>query len=236
MATMEMPETPFHDLVLEPERRTTRGGNPVSDHRLEGWMSLGEPVSIPITSESVGDDEELRQVVEAEAEKFKYHLVYLACTFRPYDDEPFLRAYLQVQLAHTNGKREPRPIAWSMRPLRLEDAVELSRTVKLEAKLPLVPQVFSAGTGAEITEKSTVRDVFLEAMNEREPNPTWEFYRTDRAEIRGVQRLYLVTRSPKDIVAQGTVALSATIQRRLLGIVPYHATFPDAPYRSFQLP
>jgi len=236
MVTIEVQETTFHDLTLEAEPRVTRGKGSLPEHLLNGWVSLGEPVAVSITSGDLfKDDDALRQLVEAQSAKYRYHLIYLACTFRAREGEPFVNAYLEVRLAHLNGDQEKQPIAISMRPFRLENPVEISRTVNLGASVPLVPQVINAETGIELTETATQQDIFLEALNEGQSNPVWGFYRTARAEIRGMHRLFLITRTPTEVAGTGTVKLSATVQRKHFGIIPYIDPYPNSPQQSFHL-
>ena len=81
MIVFEAPEIPEHDLILEPENRITRGSGTESVDPLEGWISIGEPVSVPLTIESVSDDKDLVHFLKSkDAEDFKFHLVHLVYT------------------------------------------------------------------------------------------------------------------------------------------------------------
>lgn len=236
MLTIELPEMQgdtWRDLALEPEVRATKGGKQAPAERLEGWVSLGEPVVLPLTPERLADDPALRDFVARE--EFAFCLVHLACSFRPREGEPFANAWLEVLLARADGMPRPLPVAWSMYPRRLEKAVEVSRTVRLGASLK-VEDIAGAESGMEQEERWTHHEVYLQALNELQPNPIWEFHSTPRAEIRGLQRLVLVVRAPKAAPAQATVRLSATVRRKRLGIIPYTTAHPGAPDTSFNLP
>ena len=237
MIVFEAPEIPEHDLILEPENRITRGSGTESVDPLEGWVSIGEPVPVPLTIDSVSEDKDLVNFLKSEnAEHFKFHRVHLSCTFRPHND-PFVNAWLKVQLARSDDIQTPQPIAWSMKPRRLEKFVEISRTVKIGASLKILPEVAELGIGSGSERKQTWQhnEVFLEALNELQSDPIWEFTKTDKEPIRKSHRFDLVVRSPKDAVTGGMVSLSATVERKRLGIIPYKAAFPDNPQLTFQL-
>jgi hypothetical protein len=122
-----------------------------------------------------------------------------------------------------------------MYPRRLEKAVQVWRTVRLGGSLK-VEGIASAESGVEQEERWTHQEVYLQALNELQPNPIWEFRSTPRAEIRGLQRLVLVVRAPKAAPVRATVRLSATVRRKRLGIIPYTTAHPGAPDMSFNLP
>lgn len=235
MVSFDLPEPTWHELALEPETVTTKGAPSAPAERLEGWISLGQPVSVPVTLESVADDAELRQFLTAHRAEFKFYLVHLACTFRPAAGEKFANAWLEVKLAREDSTPEPLPIAWSMEPHRLEKAVEFSRTVKLGASLKLAGLVTGPEASVEEQKKWTDAEIFLEALNELQSDPVWEFTMTKSTEIRGLHRLAMVVRVPREAPAQGHVSLSASVQRKRLGLIPYRGTFPDAPYLTFRL-
>jgi hypothetical protein len=239
MITMELPEKiTWHETVLEPdESRITKGVDVAGAGQLKGWVSLGEPVIFPITLDEVPeDDPDLRQFLAANGATYNFYMVHLACTFRPADGESFDKAWLAVDLSREDGLPQPQPIAWSMKPTKLDKLVEISRTVKLGATLKLAEIVVGPEAGLEQERKWTGSEIFLEALNELQPNPIWEFSRTNSVEIRGGHRLVLVARTPKEAATQGAVSLSASVERKRLGIIPYRAAFPQAPDLAFRLP
>jgi hypothetical protein len=45
----------------------------------------------------------------------------------------------------------------------------------------------------------------------------------------------MVIRSPKDVAGMGTIELTATVQKKRLGILPYRAAFPPILPQTFTL-
>lgn len=236
MLTFDIPEPDWQSAALAPEDRSTKGSGPPPSERLRGWVALGEPVAIPLTLARVGADDDLRHFIEEAGATHAFHLVHLACSFRPADDEPFAKAWLAVSLARSEGDGEaPTPIAWSMQPQRLSDAVQAAQTVRLGGALKLFDNGPGIESGAETTESWTRHDPFLEAFNELRADPLWEFTRTARAAIRGQFRLTLVVRAPRDVPTAGEVSLATVVQRRHFGLIPYTATLDEKPTLRFTL-
>lgn len=237
MIAFEAPQLHQNDLILEQmDRQKKKSLKTQAIDKLEGWISLGEPISIPITPSFVKEDKELQAYINSgEARDFKFNIIYLDCTFRPRDDEPFVNAFLEIQLLRTDDVQKPKPIAWSMHPRIMAEYIEVSRTIKLGGSLGFVEGVI--GIDGEIVrqEKYKYKMLFLKSLNERQWNPIWEFNRTKTSEIIGAQRLALIARIPKGAAIRGTVVLTASIKRRILGIVPYRGVFPDKPQGFFQL-
>ena len=239
MLTLELPpiET-WHEPVLQPDRsRVTKALAFDAPSPLSGWISLGEPIVLPITVDQVHkDDKELRQFLELNGDRFKFYLVHMACTFQPSAGERFRKAWLTVQLVREDGSAASPPIAWSMQPSRIAQSVSVSRTVELGASLKLAEMV--EGPKAEVKQEKewTESQVFLEALNELQPNPVWEFTRTKMAEIRGGHRLVLVVKCPRETAALGLLGLSATVERKRLLVISYQAELPGAPRLVFRMP
>jgi hypothetical protein len=224
---LHLPKLPWQDLILEPASPATRATRLEVRH-LTSDVSLGGPISIPITPADLTDDDALA-FITARAGDFSFHLVHLACTFRSSLDEKFQKVLLEISLRRGDGRSQPEPIALSMKPTRLDEPVELARTIKLGTSLKLL------NTGAEEYERRTVKRVFLEAFNELRSNPAWELNRTDTTEIRGSQRFILVVQAPCDAASYGTVNLSAAVERKKFGVFPYAAFLPDHPPIQFHL-
>ncbi len=171
-------------LTLEPDLQRTRGGRrtlvpaAASPSPLKDTVSLGGPFAIPIRAKDA-QDEDLRRFIKAEAKISRFDLVHLTCAFESHRGEPFVSARIVIELARTDGVTAPQPIVWSMQPQRLASNVEVSDTAKIGAKLKL------AEVGGEHTVKTTRQRIYLEALHEMEPTPTWELYRTRSTEIRG---------------------------------------------------
>jgi hypothetical protein len=228
MDGVRLPKLSWQNLVLEPERSVTRGES--SDARaLEGLITLGGPVAVQITAADVPEDDQARSFMRTRSADFSFFLVHFACAFRPVDDEPFQNVQIQMRLERGDGRGEPNPIALSMKPIRLQEPIELSRTVKLGGALKIVD------ASIEEQEKRTIQQVFLEGLNELQADPLWELHRTKLTEIRGSQRFILVVQAPRRAIGRGTVTVSATINRKRFGVLPYRAAMPGHPEVSFIL-
>jgi hypothetical protein len=220
----------WHEVVLEPDDRTVKSPTQGTAEPLPGRIALGEPVAVPLTPERAGDDTELRSFIEEHAGVQDFALVHLACTFRHVDDEPFERASLQVRLRRADGGDPPSPIAWSMSPLRETTTTEVTDKVTLGAKVKFVD------VGAERSATVARADLFVEALNEQRADPGWEFSRTNAAQLRGVQRLALVTMAPAGSGVAGTIEVTATVRRHRFGPFTYKATLSEVPALTFSLP
>ena len=239
MITLELPPiTTWHEPILKPdESRITKALNMAELDQLTGWISLGEPIVLPITSKLVPEDDmALRQFLELNDASYKFFLIQLACTFKPPQDEWFKQAWMAVNLVREDNSPESQPIAWDMQPKLVAQPVEISSTVKLNASLKLAEIFLGAQAGVEQEKKWTESQIFLEALNELQSDPVWEFSRTVTAQIRGLHRFHLVVRAPRGAVTSGTVNLSATVERKRFLFITYQTNFSDAPQLTFRLP
>lgn len=228
MIAIELPDPPMQDLVLVPKAEQFRGeaAQPEAREPLRHRISIGGPVHRRVNADST-DDAELRRFLVEEAADSDFYLLHLACTLRPSEDEPFKEVLIELDLAQKGGTGAP--IAWSMEPDRMTDAVELSRTFSLGPTLKFA----GAGVGLKAGQgrKITKQEVFLEAMYELQSTPSWGLYRTSSTELRGLHRFHLVIRAPKDSVVSGTTLVEAKVQRRRFGVIPFTAGLADAPQR-----
>lgn len=235
--TIEPPEPQQHEFVLEPNVEATgltrrRGDELPAEalHSLPRRLSIGQPVFRRVNAEST-DDVELRRFLEA-ARDFEFYLGRLTCTLRHDDDDPFASAIVEVALS-TAEADHPDPIAWSMDPLRLFDSVPASRKISVSPSLTILGVGIKGA--AEAGSQRQRKETFLEALYERESTPTWTMYRTSSTPLRGSHRFDLVVRAAQGTTAVGTVAASATVQRKRLGLIVYRAVFPGRPALSFRL-
>ncbi len=239
MLTLELPpiET-WHEPVLKPDQsHVTKGLGIGESNQLNGWISLGEPVALPIgVDQAREDNKDLRRFLELNGGQFKFYLVHLACTFKPSSGEQLLKAWLTVQLAREDGSPGSPPIAWSMKPGRLAQPVSVSRTVEIGVSLKLADIVEGPEAGVKQEKIWTESQIFLEALNELQSDPVWEFTRTDTAEIRGGYQFVLVVRCPRETACLGSMRLLATVERKRFLLISYRSDFPDAPRLTFRLP
>jgi hypothetical protein len=117
-----------------------------------------------------------------------------------------------------------------MRPLRETTTTEVTDKVSLGAKVKFVD------LGSEHTATVARADLFVEALNEQRSDPGWEFSRTSAAELRGVQRLSLVTMAPAGSGVAGTLQVTATVRRHRFGPFTYKAQLATIPALTFSLP
>lgn len=214
---VDMPEPVWTEAILEPEVRVTKGGDAPVAGPLPGRLLLGRPVRVRLTAERARDPA-LQTFIEGHAGRHDFTLVHLGCTFRPAEDEPFARASLQVRLSRANGSDGgSEPIAWSMWPLRESEVLDDSTTTEIGAEA----KVFTAKVQRTVAVKR--RDVWLEALGELRSDPGWEFTRTPRIPISGSYRLILVVMSDAGAAFGGQVDVTASVERRLLGLVSYRA-------------
>jgi hypothetical protein len=216
---LDTPE--FHTLTLEPRVERGRHSSRGALEPLVGPVSIGGPVTVPLTKDAAKDDPELQAFLEGE-KSHRYDLVHLAATFAPVD-EPLQRVWIAVQLTRPDGGPEPLPVAWSMKPIQLSDEVTMANkaTVGADAKL--------LSAGVELGSSRVSKDVSLQALYLMQSTPTWVLEETKSAQISGVQRFVLVVRSPKDAPARGRVDVGAIVTRKRFGPLTHKMPLTDVP-------
>lgn len=226
MVAIEVDESPERDARLVPGAEVTKkagaGGSDLKP--LAGLFSIGTPLVYPFTDELAAQDKALGQFLVHERDH-RFFLVHIACTFRPSPNAPFESASLQIQLQAADGAPA---IAWSMSPERVTDNVNYSRKVNVSSDLKILALGAEAGTSGER------REICVEASGLLQPDPAWEFTRTDRVAISGSHRLFLVVRSPQGVAVTGSLELSMTVRQLRLGLIPYKVELPDAASASFR--
>ncbi|MGR3932866.1 hypothetical protein [Streptomyces sp. BRA346] len=205
------------DVILPalPERELT----PVSEETpqapaLTGRITLGGPVSVPVTSELVAADPELLAFVEAEAHTAVYHLLLCAvsCT---QDPTPLGKERVALHTVNLDltlsteadteaaGPAAFGPVAWSMAPHQLTDTADPSAPVRLGPRLALRDDSHAPPPGERVC---------LEARRELRSDPGWEIRRTGTVPIGGTYRLAMVVRAPRGTVSLAAVAVGATVR------------------------
>lgn len=205
MITLTLPEPKLHEFPLQADARQVRGGKKPT--KLRGAVDLGEVISLPLEPSLAGDDAVLKHFLQQEGSGYRFHLLRLACGFRPGEGETFDQAWLEINLRREDGLPAPAPIAWSMDPRRLAKPVETTRTVKLGSKL----EFLEGEIGVE--RKSSGERAFLEAFRAQEPRPFWEFKATGEVALAGSYLLHLVVRSPAAAPTGGEVSLSVGVKQ-----------------------
>jgi hypothetical protein len=218
---VEIPDLPLVPMLLQPAPEALREIGHDAGPPLRERLSLGRPLVLALEPGTVDDEGDLRAFLAAEADRFRYYRVHLACTFAAPDDEPFEQAWLTVRLMSD-------AIAWSVAPARLARPSAGSRRFKLAAKAVI------AEAGVEVEQAGGLDEVYLEALGLREPVVTWEFSRTTSERIRGSQPLALVARAPAGATLRGEVELTATVQRSRFLVLRYRAEYESRPALEFR--
>ena len=107
MLNIRFEENPMMEVILEPEKELNKiiiFDEPEARKLLNAKVRIGSPNLKPLTIEKLKDYEELRHFVECKANKYRYDLLKLQCSFKADPDEPFDRAWLNVSLC-SNGTR-----------------------------------------------------------------------------------------------------------------------------------
>lgn len=218
MIEIDLPE-PGGQRPLVLDLRTTKGERADAPERITDRVVLGAPAIRRLTADTVTGDDELRGFLEAEAASARYWLLQFTCTFDHDDELPFAKAWLQLALASDGGAA----VAHSMEPAKLTG----NRVVNWSAKLTL-PCVFAQlelGADGQIS----TEEVSCEASYEGTAKPTWRYFKTSSAAIRGLQRMRLVARTPAAGGLSGTVRVGATAEHVRFGRKPLSYDTPAGP-------
>jgi hypothetical protein len=223
-------------LEPDPDELATRSGRTDDDARspLRGRLLVAGPVHARIEAGDVADDPELQRFIERESDRYSFHALRLACTFRPQDGEPFTECWVGIDLRRSDGSPGEPPRAWSMQPKRLDRVTQLSTKFTYSAQLKL--SAVSLGVGGERDTSSDRETTYLQAYGELDPAPWWELYRVEGAELRGMQELRLVVRTPAGVPVDGGASIEAKVERRKYGLMRYVVSLPgDPPASQFRL-
>jgi hypothetical protein len=236
MLSLEMPEFEFRAVDLAPDVPKTRGRGDRSPRpdRLSGRLLLGTPVAVALNAEAVADDKETAAFLKARAAQSDFYLVTMACSFQPKEDAPFEKAWLHVNLDRADGVKDPRPAAYSMRPLKTSKEVKQGRSIKLGADFKILDVGFEGGV--ENTQENSREEVFVQAYGELTAEPFWEFRARADAPLDGSYRLALVVEAPKSVKAQVAVNLEATVRHTFLKLIPYRSDFDGSESLTIHLP
>lgn len=217
MIEFAFPELPGEPLSLPLDRTGRSPGGPVpAGPPLDGRVSLGGPLAVPVTSAYAADDKDLAAFVEQEAARAVYHVVHLAVAMAPEPRTPRLDS-VRVELnlsAHGSpaGSGQEPPIAWSMAPSKIDDEEQIGTTLRLGPQLKIAPLEATLG---DYSRTRTVRRSrpLLEAVGELSPQPRWVMRGTKDTPLTGSQRLVLVVRVPIGIVAELATTVQASVMK-----------------------
>jgi hypothetical protein len=208
------------ELRLVPEETKATRGAAGLPPALAGWVRLGLPLVREVVAADLDGDAAAQ--VRADAGRFRYHLIQLACSLRPPDGEAFRRAFLTVELGGGDAT-----IAYALEPAGETVEAGRSTTLGITANLGLVS--VSAGH-----ERSSTRQIAsVVAYDARTSHPSWELGRAGDRELIGSYHFAILSRTAVGTVARGQVGLSATVERWRLR--RYEAAFPAGGAAAFDL-
>ncbi len=208
------------------------------DLDLDERVTLGLSVAPPETfkervylgrthvAEFEGDDLTAAQRSHVEAHpELRFARAGVPLTLVHDEENPFESVWLQITL-----RTEPSDGAAISRwldPGLLFDTIETTTTDKIGAALKVT---------AEHSEqvKSTGRAVYLEALYDGSPMPTWSFTRT-KEQIRGRYLLSMVVEAERDARVTAEARLGATVRAKKLGIFSYTAKLTPVVATLFEL-
>jgi hypothetical protein len=213
MTVLELPEPELHAIRLDPDKRTTLAPGDKEAGPQKGRLSLSVPLLTPLDTKTVAAD--AMPFLKAHP-RSAFHLLSLTASFTHIESDPFESAWVDIALRCPAPEAAVHPVAWSMIPRSIEEAVSVSRTVKLGSDLkfshPVAGLGASFGAGKKETVTFTLRDVRVEALKEGTRDPRWEFWPTTSGTIRGMQTLCLVIDLPADAHGTASVNIGATIR------------------------
>ncbi|MFJ7590762.1 hypothetical protein ACIQZO_25940 [Streptomyces sp. NPDC097617] len=220
MIEFDDPQLPEQDLVLLPDEALRgdehpgAGQNPDAPPPLRGRVRLGGPLAQRLTHDQLAGDPDLADYVTAQAGMYEYYLVRLSLTFAPTPQRPRLEfAHLALDLS---AKPEtPPPVAHSMDPMRLTDAVQVTQTRRLGPQLSLLGADASLGEVGR-SQEFTTHQPFAQALGLHESTPGWEFRRTVATELTGCHVLRLVIRTAAGSVTDLGCTVTAGVKIPLL--------------------
>ncbi len=224
MIGLPCPDLPEQSLTLgsiDPDRGD-RGAEGGSLPPLQGRVSIGGPLALPITDDLVAGDPQARAFLAKEGEQASFHLVHLSVTFE--DDALPRLDWATVELALSSTSPVVRPVAWSMMPHRVTETHELQRSVTLGPQLKFMGVEARAGE-VSVAVREQRSKVFLEALRELQSVPKWRFTRTPNMRLRGAHRLVMVIRAGRDAATGVTTTVQAATKGNLLR--RYAAELPD---------
>ncbi|MGW2330507.1 hypothetical protein ACWC5C_32785 [Streptomyces sp. NPDC001700] len=195
MIDVILPALPERELTLVSEE------TPQSP-ALTGHVTLGGPVSVPVTAELAAGDPDVLAFLKAEAPTATYHLLHCAISCARDAPEPALHTVNLDLTLSTATEATFEPVAWSMAPHQLTET-DASAPIRLGARLGLPDDHHALTTGERVR---------LEARRELRSDPGWEIRRTGTVPIGGTYRLVMVVRAPRGTVSLAAVAVGATVR------------------------
>jgi hypothetical protein len=207
-------------------RKEMGGRSPAADDDLNR-ISFGRTEPVTVRADSPDNTAELAAYLR-DNPTFRFVALAFTCSFVPDEDEPIMNSkvavHLKLDATSTLGQTTDQFIAWSLQPERLFQPVSQSTTWSLGSQAKLGPVEMDASVHQ--TTAHTAEDNFIVATGMGSSVAQWYFRRTASVVLEGMHDLGLIVRAPTQAVGSLEVRMTAEIQRRLAGIVPYQAQLP----------
>jgi hypothetical protein len=225
-----LPEISLMDVALS-AREVLGSETPTTELLKVNRVSFGRTDPLPLTPATPGIDDAVRTYLSDDP-SHSYTVLGFTCSFRP-DHEPIVETRLAIRLRPKDpGVGREAPVAWSLYPERLASAIKRTRQFTLSPKA-----TFALEIGAELShsEEFAVEDCYLIATGRGEPVAEWHFRRTVAVALEGMHDVRVIVRGLAGSPAAADIRMSAKIQSRLAGVIPYRATLPES-LRTVPLP
>lgn len=224
---VDMAHLTIRPAILEPDEPNLRGERDVPAP-VEGPISLGGPDWVELTDAFLKEDLPAAEFVRSRPDA-RFFRLEMAVTFAPQDGEPIDTFWMTTQLRHQSGG-EPEPIAWSMKPDRVEDEVTT------DAKISFGPQLEILNLGFELGTSRVRKEIALETRYLRQSKPQWIVRKTGSSSITGSQLFVLVARLPRGVAVEGEIDMNAIVFRKRFGLIRHRVRLPDRAAERFTIP
>ncbi len=170
-------------------------------------FSLSDPQSIPLDDKLVGADFELAAFWKTQRKQFEFDYVTFRCDFAPAEGAPIERAWIEVKLQGPNQAGSG-AIVWSMSPFLAEDLGKATYSGKIGADY----QLFKTEIGTTL--EKPVKNWFVRARGEQQPQASWEFRDNGSSRVEGTYRMSLVVRRRRGEPVNGSLDVGMVIAKR----------------------
>jgi hypothetical protein len=232
--TVAMNVTPDLPLVaVTLEARELLGSLPDHVTRDAGRFSFGHDEPTAVTLATPDLDDELRVNLGTDREH-RFVALRFTCSFRP-DDDPLTESRLAIRLSsqQPDEGNDP-PIARALQPQRLVQPIERQKGFNITPGIT-VASVTVGGVGESGEKKYDDQKCYLVANGKRTSDAEWFFRKTDAVPLEGMHDLRLIAQVRQGAPALAELIMTAKIQRRRVGLVPYRALLPER-LRTIPLP
>lgn len=213
---IELPDQTLFDVTLAPDLDPMLGEPVQVEEPIERRLRLGRIFTRKLTPETTGEDLELKAFVEADEDRFDYHVLRFTCTFEADRDAPIESAWIRMDLTHADENPNPdsQPVAWSLEPTLLSTPTGIVRRIDIQGPMKLM--TYSK-------ERVDPEDIYLQARYNGTSHPTWYLTRTEHRGIEGDHDLRATVRLPCAGEGLVRVGLGASVRRKIGRLIPYVA-------------